>query len=71
VDKPRVLHAAEAPHYWIVDPDERLLLVHRWSRDGYTIVQRAAAGEVIRTEPFEAIELPVSAIFGDDEDEDD
>jgi len=71
VDKPRVLHRAEVPHYWVVDPDERILLVHRWSRDGYTIVQRAAAGELIRAEPFEAIELPVSAIFGDDEDDDD
>jgi Uma2 family endonuclease len=69
VDKPRVLHAAEVPHYWVVDPDEQLLLVHRWSRDGYTIVQRAAAGELIRAEPFEAIELPVSAIFGDDDDD--
>jgi len=70
VDKPRVLHAAEVPHYWILDPDEKILLVHRWSPNGYTVVQRAAAGETVRAEPFEAIELRVSALFGD-EDEDD
>jgi Uma2 family endonuclease len=68
VDKPRVLHAAGVPHYWVVDPDELLLLVHRRTRSGYTIVQRAVAGELIRAEPFETIEIPVSAIFGDGDD---
>jgi Uma2 family endonuclease len=29
VDKPRMLHASEVPHYWVLDPEERLLLVHR------------------------------------------
>jgi Uma2 family endonuclease len=66
VDKPRVLHAAEVPHYWVIDPEERILLVHRWSRDGYIVVQRATAGEAVRAEPFEAIELRVGVLFGDD-----
>ena len=69
VDKPRVLHAAEVPHYWILDPDEQILLVHRWSPDGYTVVQRGGAGETMRTEPFDAIELHVSALFGDEDDD--
>ena len=67
VTKPRTLHAAEVPHYWLLHPEEKLLLVQRWSHDGYVIVQRAAAGEVIRAEPFEAIELRVGAVFGDDD----
>ena len=45
VDKPRVLYAAEVPHYWVLDPEEQILLIHRWSRDGYIVVQRAAASE--------------------------
>jgi hypothetical protein len=57
------------PHYWILDPGEKILLVHRWSHDGYTVVQRAAAGETVRAEPFDAIELRVGVLFGDDEDE--
>jgi Uma2 family endonuclease len=69
VVKPRVLHGAEVPHYWILDPDEKILLVHRWSPDGYTVVQRAAAGETVRAEPFDAIELRVGVLFGDDEDD--
>lgn len=66
IDKPRVLHAAEVPHYWVIDPEERILLVHRWSRDGYVVVQRATAGEVVRPEPFEALELRVGLLFGEE-----
>jgi hypothetical protein len=46
-----------------------VLLVHRWSRDGYTVVQRATSGETIRAEPFDAIELRVGELFGDEDDE--
>lgn len=69
ITKPRVLHAAEVPYYWILDPDERILLVHRWSPDGYVVVQRAAAGERVRAEPFDALELQVGVMFGDEEDD--
>jgi Uma2 family endonuclease len=62
VDKPRVLHAAGVPHYWILDPEARILLVHRWSRDGSIVVQRAAS-ERICAEPFEAIEIDVGLLF--------
>jgi Uma2 family endonuclease len=69
VIKPQVLHAAEVPHYWIVNPEEKILLVHRWSRDGYIVVQRATTGERVRAEPFEAIEMRVGELFGDEEDD--
>jgi Uma2 family endonuclease len=68
VTKPRVLHAAEVPHDWILDPVERILLVHRWSADGYIVVQRASAEETVRAEPFDAIELKVGVLLGDDDD---
>jgi hypothetical protein len=45
------------------------LLVHRWAPDGYLVVQRAATGETVRAEPFDAIELRVGFLFGDDEDD--
>lgn len=64
VTKPRTLHAAEVPHYWVLDPEEQILLVHRWSLDGYVVVQRAAAGETLRAEPFDAIEIDVAELFG-------
>lgn len=67
VVKPRVLHAAEVPHYWLLNPEEQLLLVHRWSADGYVVVQRAVAGEKIHAEPFGAIEIDLDELFGVEE----
>lgn len=69
VTKPRTLLAAEVPHYWVLDPEETVLLVHRWSRDGYIVVLRASVGEVVRAEPFDGIELDVATLFGIESDE--
>jgi hypothetical protein len=44
-----------------------ILLVHRWSPDGYVVVQRAATGETVRPEPFDAIELRVGLLFDEDD----
>lgn len=66
VKKLRAYHIARVPHYWIVDPRDATLTVMRWSDDGYTTVLRAERGEVVRPEPFEAIELVVGTLFGDD-----
>jgi Uma2 family endonuclease len=67
VTKPRVLHRAKVPHYCMLHPEERVLLVQRWSPDGYVTVQQASAGETVRAEPFAAIEIRVGELFGDDE----
>ncbi|MBX3158797.1 MAG: Uma2 family endonuclease [Deltaproteobacteria bacterium] len=69
IDKFQVLHHNGVPHYWIVDPIENTLEVHRWSERGYTVILSAQAGEIVRAEPFEAVELRVSALFGLEEDE--
>jgi Uma2 family endonuclease len=66
VKKLRSYHAARVPHYWLVDPRDATLTVMRWSADGYTTVLRAERGETVRPEPFEAIELAVGTLFGDD-----
>ncbi|MBA2538213.1 MAG: Uma2 family endonuclease [Deltaproteobacteria bacterium] len=66
VIKPTTLHAAEVPHYWVLDANEKLLIVHRWSAEGYVVVLRAADGDTVRAEPFDAIEIHVSELFGDD-----
>jgi Uma2 family endonuclease len=70
VDKMRGLHAAGVPHYWIGKPEERVLVVHRREPKGYLIVLTAGPGDVVRAEPFDAVELRVDALFGgDDNDE--
>jgi len=66
VKKLRIYHQAEVTHYWLVDPRDATLTVMRWSDAGYTMVLRAERGETVRPEPFDAIELVVGTLFGDD-----
>ncbi|MEP6865101.1 MAG: Uma2 family endonuclease [Deltaproteobacteria bacterium] len=69
VDKFNVLHRNAVPHYWIVDPVEQTLIVHRWRPEGYLVVLTAAAGDTVRAEPFDAVELVVATLFGADDEE--
>jgi Uma2 family endonuclease len=69
VDKFKVLYANGVPHYWIADPIARTLIVHRWEANGYLVALTAGAGDVVRAEPFDAVELRVSALFGIEEDD--
>jgi Uma2 family endonuclease len=64
VDKFQVLHANRVPHYWIAHPLERTLVVHRWEPRGYLVALTAGETDVVRAEPFEAVELRVAALFG-------
>jgi Uma2 family endonuclease len=67
VKKLRLYHRAGIRHYWIADPQEATLTVMRWSAEGYITVLSAERHEKVRAEPFDAIELFVGSMFGDDE----
>ena len=45
-----------------------MLTVYRHAADGYLVALRADASETIRAEPFDAIELRVGSLLGDDDD---
>ena len=62
----RVYHRSRIPYYWIVDPRDETLSVYRWSADGFVALLVAERGERVHAEPFDAIELPVGVLFGDD-----
>jgi Uma2 family endonuclease len=66
VKKLRLYHHTGIPYYWLVDPRDETLTVMRWSADGYVTVLSAERAEIVRPEPFEAIELAVGTLFGDD-----
>jgi Uma2 family endonuclease len=66
VKKLRLYARARIQHYWPVDPRDSTLTVLRWSADGYITRLRAERGEVVRAEPFDAIEIAVGTLFGDD-----
>jgi Uma2 family endonuclease len=73
VKKKRAYHRHQVGHYWLLDPEEETLSVNRWHPDGYVEVLVADRSERVRAEPFEAIEISLAVLFGDDpvdEDED-
>jgi Uma2 family endonuclease len=50
-------------HMWLVDPHERLLEVYRLT-DGLWVQLAVFGGDdVVRAEPFEAVELPLGALW--------
>jgi len=63
VKKLRTLHRHGVPHYWLVDPDRKTLTGFRWGESGYVAVVSAEAGERVRAEPFDALELDTTALF--------
>ncbi len=66
VRKKHIYHRHHVDHYWLLDPEQGTLAVYRWHADGYLEVLAAERGQVVRAEPFDAIELPVSGLFGDE-----
>lgn len=66
IKKVRRYHQAGVPHYWILDTEGRSLTVYRNSPDGYVVALTAEAGERVRAEPFDAVELAVAELLGDD-----
>jgi len=67
VRKKRIYHQQGVAHYWIIDPEQETLTVHRWHPDGYVEVLVAEKAEVVRAEPFQAMEIRVGVLFGDDD----
>jgi Uma2 family endonuclease len=69
VTKFELLAQAGVRHYWLIDVDARELVVHRLEPAGW---MRSAAfvatepGQRARIEPFEAEEIEVAVLFGDD-----
>lgn len=66
VTKLRTVHREGVPYYWLLDPRASTLTVMRWAEAGYTTVLAAKREEKVRVEPFDAIEIEVGVLFGDD-----
>ncbi|HWN67575.1 MAG TPA: Uma2 family endonuclease [Haliangium sp.] len=61
--KLRAYHRAHVGHYWIVEPTTQTLTVYRWQEASYTTALTARAGERVRAEPFDAIEIALASVF--------
>jgi Uma2 family endonuclease len=54
---------AGVPHYWIVDPDERMLEAFEAKAGAWVRLGAWSDGDTLRIPPFEAIELDVGGLF--------
>jgi Uma2 family endonuclease len=66
-DKRVGYHQAGVGHYWIADPNNATLTVLEWTPAGYLVARVAGRKERVRAQPFEAVEIDVNDLFGDDE----
>jgi Uma2 family endonuclease len=64
VKKQRTLHAHEVPYYWLLNPEHETLTVLRHGPDAYVNILNAGIEDIVRAEPFDAIELDVGELFG-------
>lgn len=64
VEKLVEYEAAGVRHYWLVNPEEFLLEVLRLEGGRYQTMLRAARRDVVRAEPFEAVMLDLSLLWG-------
>jgi hypothetical protein len=65
--KRAVLHEHQVPYYWIVDPIGRLIEVYEWAEKGYLLLMTFDESYTGRIPPFEAVELKVSVLFGEED----
>lgn len=68
-DKRRAYHRAGVPFYWLLDPDGGMLTVLQRQEEGYLVALVAEKGEAVRAPPFEAVELQMSALLGQEDEE--
>ena len=62
--KRRAYHQAGVPYYWLLDPDNRTLVVLRRVEEDYLVALVAGDHEEVQAPPFEAVKLVVSDLVG-------
>ena len=65
VNKLAIYAREGVPHVWLLDPLARTLEVLRLESGRWTILATHAGAEVVRAEPFEAVELELAILWGE------
>jgi Uma2 family endonuclease len=61
--KMRVFRREGVGHLWLVSPELRTLEVYRLENGRYSLLDTLEGEAVVRAEPFDAIELPLNALW--------
>jgi hypothetical protein len=51
-------------HVWFCDPRERIVEVYRFGDPSYTLVGVYGGEEALTAEPFDAVTIPTSILWG-------
>jgi Uma2 family endonuclease len=62
-------HQAGVPFYWLLDPDSETLTVLHRAEQGYLVVLVAGKDEAVRAPPFDAVEIVVGEMLGEEREE--
>ena len=66
VSKLRTLQRCEVPRYWIVDPIAGTITAFELRDEAYSVAATGKRGEHQCMPPFQAVELEVGVLLGDD-----
>jgi Uma2 family endonuclease len=59
-----LLQCHRVPFYWIIWPEDRVLIVHQLEGEGYKVVATLSEEKTVRVPPFEAIEIDLEYMLG-------
>jgi Uma2 family endonuclease len=60
-----LLQRHRVPYYWIIWPEDRVLVAHQLDGAGYRVIATLSGEATARVPPFDAIELDLTYILGD------
>jgi Uma2 family endonuclease len=64
--KPPIYHRAQVGHLWLLDAAARTLEVWRYGQEGWIVVSEYGDNDLVRAEPFEAVEIDLLELWGEE-----
>jgi Uma2 family endonuclease len=68
LQKRRIYADHDVPFYWLIDTERETLTVLSLTEECYVEQLTACRTDRVRAAPFDALELQIGILFGDDED---
>ena len=63
---PLLLSRHRVPHYWIIWPEDKTLIAYALDCEDWRVIATVQGSERARIPPFEAVELDLASILGND-----
>jgi Uma2 family endonuclease len=60
-----LLQRHQVPFYWLIWPEDRILIAHQLDAEGYRVIKTVSGGTRARIPPFDAIEMDLAYVLGE------